>query len=119
MNIALILRLAPWALVALAIGWALVERSDYYGCVAARAGDKAAAEEMARTMAELDAINTRELQAKANAEKELIRQEARNREDAINRAANSNVCGASQPFRALFDGVRERQRARSGEPRNP
>ena len=43
LSLATVLKVAPWVLVALAIGWALWERADYYDCMAARAAYRAEA----------------------------------------------------------------------------
>jgi hypothetical protein len=49
MDLLTILRLAPWAIAALAIGFGLFQQSNYEGCKAARAGDAAAANEAKAT----------------------------------------------------------------------
>lgn len=109
-----------WALplaAALAAGaWGYVQRTNYIECKAGWAKSEADAKQAALDAAALDAERTREIETRANAEKIAIRQEAREREDAINRTTDSLACADSGPFNALFDGVRKRQSAGSRKP---
>jgi hypothetical protein len=99
----------------LALGvYAGAQRINYLECKTARAADAAAGRQAELDALRLNAENVREIRAKAEAEKAVLQQEARDREDAINRM-HDGACRDSAPYRALYDGVRARQRAGGGQ----
>lgn len=102
--------------IALAAGlYAGIQRMNYLECKSGWAQERAEAVMAEIDALERDATNTRKIEQQANAARVEIRNDAREREDAINRTEPTALdCPRSQPFNALFDSVRSRQRQKAG-----
>jgi hypothetical protein len=98
----------------LAVGWALWERSDYYGCVAARERDRAAAE-AAKSAALLaaKAKSDRLIEGQAAALAEIANRRLEITERIIH-VPVTTACASSPAMRAATHGVRQLIRPAGG-----
>ncbi len=110
MNPLTLLKLAPWAIAALAIGFGLYERAGWFEEKAARAADLAAAQQAVRTAQIADAAHTREIEDAHAAEIIFLKEQANVREASIGATPSTAVCAGSPAMRTLFDGLRARGR---------
>jgi len=106
MDLLTILRLAPWAIAVLAIGFGLLMDANDQGEKAARAADQATAEKAVADAMAADAAKTQQLEATHAAEVAQLKEDANARDIAIAAAPATDVCAASPAMRALFDGLR-------------
>jgi hypothetical protein len=102
----------PWIAAALAVMFALYERSGWSGEEAARAADLVAAQQAVRKAQIADATHTREIEDAHAAEIIFLKEQANVREASIAAAPSTAVCAGSPAMRTLFDGLR----ARAGTP---
>ena len=100
----------PWIAAALAILFALYERSGWSGEEAARAADLVAAQQAVRKAQIADATHTREIEDAHAAEIAFLKETANVREASIAVAPSTAVCAGSPAMRTLFDGLRARSR---------
>jgi hypothetical protein len=120
LSITGIVSIVGGALLAAAVIFGLVERSNYLGEKAARAADLAAAEAAVAAAQAADATRTRALEQAHAAEIAKLKEQANARDVSIALAPNASVCAASPPMRVLFDGLRARERAPgAGATRSP
>ena len=101
----------PWIAAALAIMFALYERSGWSGEEAARAADLVAAQQAVRKAQIADATHTREIEDALAAEIIFLKEHANVREASIAATASTAVCAGSPAMRTLFDGLRARSGA--------
>ena len=119
MNPVALLKLAPWVLAVLAIGFGLWERAGWFEEKAARAADLVAAQQAIRTAQIADAAHTREIEDAHAAEIIFLKEQANAREVSIAAQPSTAVCAGSPAMRALFDGLRARTgTAGAGQPRD-
>jgi hypothetical protein len=110
-------KVGPWIATALAIMFALYERSGWSGEEAARAADLVAAQQAARKAQIADATHTREIEDAHAAEIIFLKEHANVREASIAAAPSTAVCAGSPAMRTLFDGLRARSGASgAGQP---
>jgi hypothetical protein len=123
MNLATILKLAPWLLGLLGIlgggGYGLIERANYLEEKAARAQDLSDAQAAALKAQQEDATRSAEIAGALAAQKDQLKDQANARSIAIATAKNGNGCTASAPMRAFFSSVRASTDKASGGSQNP
>lgn len=113
-GLALALRAAPWALMALCLVFGLWERAGWQSEIAARARDLAAAAAKVAALQAEDARRTGAIEARHAEEVATLKEQANAREVAIAAAPSGTGCVQSPAMRALFDGLRARPGAAGG-----